>query len=289
MNAGPTPEELERLLAGITYRRDFSAFENYGELRDLLECDERGQVLDYLWAAMKRMPEETRGAVVFIVAERLFQSGDERRLRELAASGDSTVVYYTLNGLWGKPPDSAKVGPLIVDLAISGAQSPDARVRAEVCRLLQNHCAWKVDVRGAAGQLPKLLADSVDSVRRAASFAVGHLAKRKYDLLALLPLLRRNAIDESIQVREGAAWALAQMTRAKFDIGSAVPELVAVLQTPDAYSELYRAATGALLHHAKKSSDARKQVRAALAKVRLDMALKTIKKFVGEIDAGEEE
>ncbi|HND55861.1 MAG TPA: hypothetical protein PLV92_25770, partial [Pirellulaceae bacterium] len=81
-------------------------------------------------------------------------------------------------------------------------------------------------------------------------------------------------------------WALAQMTRAKFDIGSAVPELVAVLQTPDAYSELLRAATGALLHHAKKSSDARSQVRAALAKVRLDLSLKPIKKFVDEIGAG---
>ncbi|HND56504.1 MAG TPA: hypothetical protein PLV92_29000, partial [Pirellulaceae bacterium] len=183
MNAGPTPEELERLLAGITYRRDVSAFENYGELRDLLECDTHGQVLEYLWAAMERMSEETRGAVVFIVAERLFQLGDERRLRELAASGDSTVVYYTLNGLWGKPRDPTRIGPLIVDLVVGGAQSPDDRVRAEVCRLLQNHCAWKVDVRGAVGQLPKLLADPVDSVRRAASFAVGHLAKRKYDLL----------------------------------------------------------------------------------------------------------
>ena len=281
----PSPELLERLLAGITYRRELSAFENHSELSELLEDDADGTTLEYLYGAIGRMPSETRGAVVAMVAGRLFELGDERRIRELLATDDASVQYFALFAFTGRPTASATLGPLVVSLAIAATRSVDARVRAATCVVIQNQCAWKVDVKNALEPLQRLLSDRVDSVRRAAAFALGHLAKHRYQVGPLLPDLRRTLVDSSVQVREGAAWAVAQFSRAKGDISSAVPELLQALQTPEAYYELLRAAAGALTHHAKKSTADRHQVRAELAKVTLDMTLKPVRKLVDEINA----
>jgi hypothetical protein len=73
------------------------------------------------------------------------------------------------------------------------------------------------------------------------------------------------------------------MSRAKFDVGSAVPELVRVLAESQDYSEPRKKAAAALLHHVKKSREARDQVKRAIAGVALDPQRKEVKRFLDKL------
>ncbi len=261
--------ELNRLLALVEFRPVGNYVEGLDAFRDLLEQDEAGLVLKFLTRALRKLEGRKRSGIAFIVAEHFAKDGDLKNLQRLFGTDDSGVKQSVLSALWGDPRAFPKLGPGIVALALAATQHPAPEVRAGACSVLQNQCAWGMDVSGALAPLQSLLEDSSPRVRRYAAAAVGNLAKDGHDLSGHVARLRQNVKHPDMYVRESSAWALWQLSRAKHDIGSAVPELVWLLNDPEEYDEQRKKAAGALLHHARKSAANRQQVKEAVRAARL--------------------
>lgn len=222
-------------------------------------------------------------SAAFHRANALREAGDLAALQRLFRSGDAAVKAGVLNGLAGEPGRNPDMGPGIMALAVEGARHPSPEVRCWACSVFQNQNSWGVDVATAVAPLLTLLGDPDAEVRRMAAFATGNVNKRRFDFAPHFTALRRLLLDEALYVPEAAAWALAKMSRARFDIGPAVPELVRVLATSQDYDEPRKKAASALLHHAKRSPEARDQVERAIAGVALETRRKEVKRFLDNI------
>jgi hypothetical protein len=216
-------------------------------------------------------------------ANELRQAGDLDGLKKLFNSGDAAAKAGVLNGLTGEPGQNPDMGPGIIALAVEGARHPSPEVRRWACVVFQDQNGWGVDVASAVAPLLALLGDSDAEVRRMAAFATGNVYKRRLDFAPHFAALRQLLGDTALYVPEAAAWALAKMSQAKHDIGPAVPELVRVLASGQDYDHPRTEAAKALLHHAKKSREARDQVKRAIAGVVLDPQRKEVKRFLDRL------
>jgi hypothetical protein len=275
--------ELDRLLSLVEFRAVGNYVEGLDAFRNLLDKDSDRTVLRFLTRALRSLEGQRRGGIAFILAEHFRQIGDLANLQKLFATDDPCVKESVLNALWGEPGSNPQMGPGIIQMAIDATNHSAPEVRTEGCSVFQNQCAWGVDVSHALAPLQSLLKDQNDRVRHQAAYAVGNLAKRKYDMAEHIPLLRRNVKHKDMYVREASAWALWQLSRSKHDIGSAVPELVWLLTDTEEYNEQRKKAAGALIHHAKKSADNGKQVKQSIQGVRLDSKRKEIKRFLDQL------
>jgi HEAT repeat protein len=262
-----TTTELERLLSLVVWNARISFIEGLDPFRNLLEHDADGHVLRFLSRHLRGLQGKRRGGIAFVLAENYRRKGDVRNLRRLFATNDAEVKASVLDALKGEPGANSQMGPNIVQMAIKAARHASADVRTYASSVLQSQSAWGVDVQDAIGPLQDLLKDANQRVRHQASYAVGNLARHKYDMSACIPQLRRNLSHDILYVREASAWALWQLSRKKHDIASAVPDLVGLLKEDEDYNGPRKQAVGALIHHAKKSPenvrDVRDRVRAA--------------------------
>lgn len=216
-------------------------------------------------------------------ATALREAGDLDGLKELFKSGDDAVKAGVLNGLQLEPGPNPDMGPCIIALAVEGAGHSSAEVRKWACFVFKDQSGWGVDCTSAVPPLLALLGDSDAEVRRMAAFAAGNVYKRRFDFAPHFTALRRLLWDKSLYVPEAAAWALAKMSRARYDIGPAVSDLARVLANRQDYNEPRKEAAKALLHHARKSPEARHRVIEALALVKLDPAQKEVKRFLDKL------
>jgi len=271
-----TTSELRHLLSLVRFDTRLNCMEGLTAFHSLLEQDSDGSVLRFLNEELPKLEGKKRGGIAYALAEHHRQTGNLKSLQQLYADDDIEVKASVLNALWGHPGSDPEMGPGIVQLAIDGANHASPTVRTEACSVFQNQCGWKVDVSGAIDPLHRLLSDDSDRVRSQAACAIGNLAKGKYNLSEHVAQLGQNARREDISVRNYSAWALWQITRNKQDIGVAVPELVQLLADNDDWNDPRKNAAGALLHHAKKSSQNREQVMQCLKMVQLDPKYKEI-------------
>jgi hypothetical protein len=216
-------------------------------------------------------------------ATSLREAGDLDRLKELFKSGDAAVKAGVLNALQLAPGQSPDMGPGIIGLAVEGAAHPSAEVRKWACFVFQSQSGWGVDCTPAVRPLLALLGDSDAEVRRTATFATGNVYKRRFDFTQHFMALRGLLQDKAFYVPEAAAWALAKMSRARFDIGPAVSGLVRLLASSQDYDEPRKEAAKALLHHARKSPEARVRVIEAIAAATLDPERKEVKRFLDKL------
>lgn len=151
--------QLSELLANVRYNRGVSCVEGLDPFRRKLETDADGSTLAFLKHQAPGLPDKIRGGIVFVLAEHYFKAGDLASIRALSANDDPETRESTLNALWDEPAAGADLGPGVVALAIQATSDPDSGVRTESCRVLQNQCAWKVDVAQAIGPLTSLLDD----------------------------------------------------------------------------------------------------------------------------------
>ena len=266
-----TTSELRRLLSLVHFDARLSCIEGLTAFRNLLEQDSDGSVLRFLNQELPKLDGKKRGGIAYVLAEHHRQTGNLKSLQQLYADDDIEVKASVLNALWGQPGSNPEMSPGIMQLAMDGANHASPRVRMEACSVFQNLCGWKVDVSGAVAPLHRLLSDDSDCVRSQAACAVGNLAKVKYDMSEHVAQLGQNARREDISVRSYSAWALWQISRSRRDIGIAVPELVQLLADNDDWNDPRKNAVGALLHHAKKSSQNREQVMQCIKMVQLDL------------------
>jgi len=219
----------------------------------------------------------------FQLAKNLRKKGDLAGLRKLFHNGDAAEKTAVLDGLAGNANDNLEMGPAIIQLATEGAAHSSHDVRYQACQVFQQLGAYGVDVTAAVEPLLTLLHDPVAKVRRMAAYATGNVCKQRLEwsphLTALISLLR----DKDLYVPEAAARALADFSRAKFDIGPAVSTLVKVLKPDQDYDEPAKEAAKALLHFARKSTQNRERVRAAVAKARLDPEHKVVQRFLDKL------
>ncbi len=218
-------------------------------------------------------------------ANALREAGDLAGLRQLFQSGDAGVKAGVLNGLTGEPGLNPEMGPGIVALAIEGAGHTSPEVRHWACVVFQNQSAWRVDVATAIAPLLNLLSDSDWEVRRMAAFAVGNVYKRRYDFAPHFSALHRLLSDQNHFVSEAAAWAISKMAAARYDIGPAVPDLFVLLGSGQDSDRPRKEAARALLHHARKTSQALEQVKQGVARGGLDARRKEVKRFLDQLDA----
>lgn len=277
--------ELERLISRVEFRQESNEAEGIDEFRDLLEVDREGRVLRFLCRSLPKLKGQVRGGIAFVLAEHYRKTGAVQSLRELFASNDEYVRESVLNALWGEPGSNPEPGPAIVQMAIDAANDASPGVRTEVSYVLQNQNAWGVDVAAGIGTLRSLLKDPNSRVRHQAAYAVGNLAKSKRDMTSCIAQLRRNVKHKDMYVRESSAWALWQLSRYKHDVSSAVPELVWLLTDTEEYNEPRKKAAGALVHHARKSPENTKVVKAQVQSVVLDKSRREIRKFIEELAA----
>lgn len=275
----PTTTELRRLLSLVQFDARLNCIEGLTAFRRLLEQDSDGSVLRFLNQELPGLQGKRRGGVAYALAEHYQHTGHLQSLQQLYADDDEEVKVNVLNALWGQPGSNPEMGPGIVQLALSGATHASPAVRTEACSVLQNQCGWKVDVTEAVTPLLHLLSDDSDRVRSRAACAVGNLAKRKYDMSEHVAPLGQNTRREEISVRNYSAWALWQISRSQRDIGIAVPQLMQLLADDDDWNNPRKNAAGALLHHAKKSSQNREQVLRSLQMVQLNPLNKEIRRF----------
>lgn len=271
--------ELRQLLSLVQFDARLNCMEGLTAFRHLLEQDSDGSVGRFLNRELPTLEGKRRCGVAWALADHYRQTGNLKSLQQLYADDDKEVKSSVLNALWGQPGSNPEMGPGIVQLAMDGANQASPAVRAEACSVFQNQCGWKVDVSGAVAPLHRLLSDDSDRVRSQAACAVGNLAKGKYDMSEHVAQLGQNARREDISVRNYSAWALWQISRNKHDIGVAVPELVQLLADNDDWNDPRKNAAGALLHHAKKSSQNREQVMQCLKMVQLDPKYKEIRRL----------
>ncbi len=276
--------ELNRLLSLVEWNARLSVVEGLHELRILVGKDSGGDVLRFLTRALSKLQGKKRGGIAFVVAEHYRTIGDLKKLQKLCETNDVDVKESVLDALQGEPGPNPQMGPGIVQMAIVAMQDDSPEVRTVACSVIQNQCAWGVDVEGAIKRLQDLLADDSPRVRQQASYAIGNLAKRRYDMAASIPLLGRNVKHDAMDVRVASAWALWQLSRKKHDISAAVPELIWLLTDGDEYNEHRKKAVGALLHHAKKSSENARAVQACAWSAALHLNYKEVQKFVNELE-----
>ena len=274
-----TTSELRHLLSLVHFDERLSCTEGLTAFRNLLEQDTDGSVLRFLNQEFPRLEGKKRGGIAYALAEHHLQTDHLKSLQKLYADDDIEVKASVLNALWSQPGSNPEMGPGILQLAIDGANHASPAVRTEACYVFQNQCGWKVDVSVAVAPLLRLLSDDSDRVRSQAACAVGNLARGKYDMSEHVSQLGHNARREDISVRNYSAWALWQISRSKHDIGVAVPELVQLLADNDDWNDPRKNAAGALLHHAKKSTENREQVMQCLGVVQLDPKYKEIRRL----------
>jgi hypothetical protein len=193
------------------------------------------------------------------------------------------VQESVLDALTGDPRSNPQMGPAIVQLAIEGMSNASAKVRSTACSVVQNQCAWGNNVTAAVVPLRSLLEDVSDDVRYFAAYAVGNLAKRRYDMASHIAGLRANVKSGNIHLRAASAWALWQLSRFKHDIGPAIAGLARLLADRDEYNEPRKRAAGALLHHARKSAKNAAEVKQQVKKVGLDSDFKEVKRFLEQL------
>lgn len=278
-----TLSELKRLLALVVWDARLSVTEGLTPFRNLLEHDADGRVLRFLNRELPKLQGERRGAIAFAVAENYRRRGDLKNLRDLFATDDDHVKRSVLDALQGEPGSNPQMGPAIVQMAIQSMGHASPAVRTVACSVIQNQCAWGVDVKDAIAPLQHLLKDANQRVRHQASYAVGTLAKRKYNMSDCIPQLRRNIKHNVLYVREASAWALWHLSRGRHDISSAVPELVWLLTDEDEYNGPRKQAAGALIHHAKKSPDNAADVKNRVRAAKLNEEHKEIRRLVGDL------
>jgi HEAT repeat protein len=173
----------------------------------------------------------------------------------------------------------------VVALAIQAIRDPDAGVRTEACAVLQNQCAWKVDVSQAIQPLTGLLGDPAWRVRHQAAYACGNFAGQKqYDLIVMVSPLTLNLAHENIYVRVASAWALWKLAK-RHDLSAAVPELARILASDDDYDAARKNAAGALLCWAKRAPAHLSEVRGAVSELIVDVKRKEVARFVRELAA----
>jgi hypothetical protein len=280
-----TTAELRRLLSLVEFDERLHVHEGITPFRSLLERDAGGQVAQFLRDEFASLVGKRRAAIAFVLAEYYRITGDVNRLTTLFSDNDPGTKTMVLNALWGSPGSNPEMGPGIVQLALDGARHLDCAVRTEACYVIQNQCAWKIDVAAAVEPLRRLLDDASDRVRMQAACAVGNLAKRKYDLSGHIAPLGRNLHCRDASVRNYSAWALWQLSKHKRDIGAAAPDLAQALMADDEWSAPRKNAAGALLHHAKKTPENIAQVRQHLASVRLKSEHAEIQRLVEKLNA----
>jgi hypothetical protein len=252
-------------------------------VRDLLANDKDASALRFLERELPTLTSGKRRGIANCLAGHYCQKGDLEKVRQLFATNEDEILEGALGALCAEPRANPAFGPGIVALAIEAAEHPGVDVRVGVCILFQNQCAWGTDVTAAIEPLRTLLADPNEELGQPAAFAVGNLAKKKYDVSRLIPELRRNLKRKNQFVHGPAAWALWQITRAKLDISAAVPELVKALQHKEDWNEPRKNAAAALLHHAKKSAENAQEVRKLVRAASLDSKRKEIKNFLADL------
>ena len=272
--------ELEGLLALVAFDARLNFVQGLDAFRRLLAADDDGRVLQFLSGQLPGLEGERRGGIAFVLAEHYRLAGDLENLRALFAIDDAIVKESVLNASWGDPSDDPRMGRGIVALAIGAAGHAAAGVRTEVCSVIQNQCAWGVDVGDAVALLPGLLGDESSRVRQQAAYAASRLAKGKYDVSACISPLRENLKHVMAFVRTASAAAFWQLSRSKHDIGIAVPDLVLLLADAGDWSEPRKQAAGALLHHARKSAHHAAAVKSLVAATRLDEHRQEIGRFL---------
>jgi hypothetical protein len=278
--------ELANLLSLVSYRADVNHVEGLEPFRGLLEQDVGGEVLRILTRELDNLQGRVRAGVAYVIAEHYRKTGNLVALQRLFATDHADVKEWILNALRGEPPASAPgMGPGIVALALESARHPDPGVRAEACSVIQNQCAWGVDVSAAREPLLSLLRDANERVRIQAACAVGNLAKRKYAVADALPDLRLNLRHVDYSVRSYSAWALWELSRARHDIGAAVVDLVnALAKEREDYDDVRKHAAGALLHHARKSPEKARQVKRVTNQAKFDGSRRRVRRFQEELE-----
>jgi hypothetical protein len=277
--------DLDNLLSNVRYNAGVSAVEGLNPFRRLLETDTDGSTLAFLMREAHGLPDKVRGGIVFVIAEHYFKAGDVASIRVLFANADAETRAGTLNALWGEPAASTELGPGIVALATQAAGDPDAMVRTEACSVLQNQCAWKVDVSSAIQPLTGLLSDPEWRVRHQAAYACGNFAAQKqYKLSAMVRPLTLNLAHENIYVRVASAWALWKLAK-RHDIAASIQELARTLTTEDDYDAARKNAAGALLCWAKRGLDNLNHVRTAVSHLDLNSERKEIARFRRELES----
>jgi len=216
-------------------------------------------------------------------ATQLREAGNLSAIQKLFAGGDAAIKKNVLNGLAGKAGGGPEVGEGIIALAVEGAGHPSPMVRYWAAKVIQEQGAYRVDVTPAHTALLELLADPEPEVRRMAAYAVGNVCKQRLDWTRHFAALRQLVQDKSLYVPEAAARALANLSRARLDIGPAVPDLVRVLSEGDDYDEPRKEAAKALLHHARKSPEGRKQVHRAVQGTALDPGRREVRRFLEQL------
>jgi hypothetical protein len=278
-----TLTELKRLLALVVWDPRLSVTEGLTPFRDLLEHDADGHVLRFLNRELPKLQDQKRGAIAFAIAENYRRKGDVKKLQELFAIDDENVKSSVLDALQGEPGSNPQMGPAIVQMAIQAARDASPAVRTVASSVIQNQCAWGVDVKDAIAPLQDLLEDANPRVRHQAAYAAGNLAKRKYNMSACIAQLRTNVKHSVLYVREASAWALWHLSRSRHDISSAVHELVWLLTDEDEYNGPRKQAAGALIHHAKKSPENAAVIRDRVRAAALDEEHKEIRRFVSDL------
>ncbi|MHC4405611.1 MAG: hypothetical protein ACYTG0_38690 [Planctomycetota bacterium] len=179
--------ELERLLSLVEYRAEVASVEGLDEFRDRLKDDSNGRVLGFLKRALPKLEGERRGGIAFVIAEHYRETGDVKSVRRLFATDDACQRTGVLDALWAGPGSTPEMGRAIVQMAIDAADDPSPAVRTEASRVLQCQCDWGVDVSAGIAPLRSLLKDRSHRVRHQAAYAVGNLARRKYDMSGCIP------------------------------------------------------------------------------------------------------
>jgi hypothetical protein len=274
--------ELKQLLSLVQYRERLSYTEGLDPFRDLLETDD-GPVLQFLLREMPTLSGQRRGGIAFVLAEHYRKKDDVAGLRRIYALDGPEVKESVLDALGSNPGASSDMGSVIIELALDGTKSIAPGVRTVACRVIQDQCGWDVDVSTADTPLLKLLRDKTPGVRRQAAYAVGNLARSKYDMSKHIEALRQNTRHVDLYVREANVWALWQLSRSKHDIAEAVPELARLLGVDEEYDEARKKAAGALLHHARKSATNAADVIAHVKQVRIDPSQKALKRFLEQL------
>ena len=274
---------LEELLSRVEFDARTNSIQGLGPFRTLLRTELSDETLRFLEKAVQTLDGERRSGIAFVLAEHYLRVGTIEPLKELYSSGDSEVQESVLKALWGEPNANPAMGPFVVNLAIQAAEHTSERVRSQVCKVIQNQCAWGVDVTNALIVLRSLLEDEDEDVKQSAAYAVGNAAKRKYDVAECVKPLCALLTHEKMWVRNAGAWALKNLAQSKHDIEFAVPELVRLLSDDDDWSDPRRNAASSLLSYAKKSRVNAARLKAAVSRAEVNESCKSVTRFLAAL------